>query len=82
MSKRTDLDKLEKHLKNVREHLELAISELGNSVGGIDGWVGSWAEYKRLVKTNLKLSCVFERIEGAKLRAERRKRWESKNASS
>lgn len=74
MNKRTDLDKLEFHLKEAQNHLRIAISELGESVGGIDGWIGAWGEYQRLVRTLLSLDCVFDRLSVAKRTRDRKKK--------
>lgn len=73
----TDLDKLKSQLDEIDKLLTLAISNLGQSVGGIDGWAGSWGEYQRLVKTKLKLSTVNKRCESAIRRKEKRKHWEN-----
>lgn len=73
----TDLDKLQEQLEQIDKLLSVAISNLGLSVGGIDGWAGSWGEYQRLVKTKLKLSTVSQRCKSAIRRKEKRKHWES-----
>lgn len=76
MNKRTDLDKLEFHLKEAQNHLRIAISELGKSAGGIDAWTGSWAEYQRLVRTFLSLDYIFDKLSTAKRRQDRMKKYE------
>ena len=73
----TDLDKLQEQLEQIDKLLSVAISNLGLSVGGIDGWAGSWGEYQRLVKTKLKLPTVSQRCKSAIRRKEKRKHWES-----
>lgn len=74
---KTDLDKLKSQLDEIDELLNQAISNLGQSVGGIDGWAGSWGEYQRLVKTKLRLEVVSKRCKSAIGRKQRRDKLES-----
>lgn len=71
-----DLDKLKEQLEEIDKLLTQAISNLGQGVGGIKGWAGSWGEYQRLVKTKLKLETVSKRCEAAIRRKTREKWWE------
>lgn len=77
MHETTDLYKLKTDLVEIDKLLNSAISNLGMSVGGIDGWAGSWGEYQKLVKIKLKLSTIKERCESAIRRKEKRKFWNS-----
>lgn len=69
---KADLYKLKEQLDQIDSLLSAAISNLGRSSGGIDGWVGSWGEYQRLVKTKLKLEVVNKRCTSAISRKEKR----------
>lgn len=71
-----DLDKLKEQLEEIDKLLTQAISNLGQGVGGIKGWAGSWGEYQRLVKTKLKLEVVNKRCAAAIRRRNKDKWWE------
>lgn len=70
--KRTDVSKVEHHLKEAEKHLNIAISELINDAGGLKEWIGAIGELRTLVKIKLKLEPVIKKAENA---VDRKRRW-------
>ena len=73
--KRTDVSKVEHHLKEAEKHLNIAISELINDAGGLKEWIGAITELKTLMKVKLKLEPVIEKASRA---VSRKQRWRIK----
>lgn len=73
--KRTDVAKVEHHLKEAEKHLNIAISELINDAGGLKEWIGAITELKTLMKIKLKLEPVIEKASRA---VSRKQRWRIK----
>lgn len=73
--KRTDVTKVEHHLKEAEKHLNIAISELINDAGGLKEWIGAITELKTLMKIKLKLEPVIEKASRA---VSRKQRWRIK----
>lgn len=71
--KRTDVSKVEHHLKEAEKHLNIAISELINDAGGLKEWIGAITELKTLMKIKLKLEPVIEKASRAVSRKQRRR---------
>ena len=71
--KRTDVSKVEHHLKEAEKHLNIAISELINDAGGLKEWIGAITELKTLMKVRLKLEPVIEKASRAVSRKQRRR---------
>lgn len=69
--KRTDVSKVEHHLKEAEKHLNIAISELISDAGGLKEWIGAIAELKTLMKIKLKLEPVIEKATNAVKRQQR-----------
>ena len=69
--KRTDVAKVEYHLKEAEKHLNIAISELINGAGGLKEWIGAITELKTLVKIKLKLEPVIQKATNAVNRKQR-----------
>ena len=69
--KRTDVAKVELHLKEAEKHLNIAISELINDAGGLKEWIGAITELKTLVKIKLKLEPVIQKATNAVNRKQR-----------
>ena len=63
--KRTDIVKVEYHLKEAEKHLNIAIAELLQSAGGMKEWIGAIGELRTLVKIKLKLEPVIEKASNA-----------------
>ncbi len=70
-TKRTDVSKVEHHLKEAEKHLNIAIAELLQSAGGMKEWIGATGELRTLVKIKLKLEPVIEKAENAVSRKKR-----------
>lgn len=73
--KRTDVSKVEHHLKEAEKHLNIAISELISDAGGLKEWIGAITELKTLMKIKLKLEPVIEKASRA---VSRKQRWRIK----
>lgn len=73
--KRTDISKVEHHLKEAEKHLNIAISELISDAGGLKEWIGAITELKTLMKIKLKLEPVIEKASRA---VSRKQRWRIK----
>lgn len=73
--KRTDVSKVEHHLKEAEKHLNIAISEIINDAGGLKEWIGAVGELRTLVKIKLKLEPVIEKASRA---VSRKQRWRIK----
>lgn len=74
--KRTDVSKVEHHLKEAEKHLNIAISELINDAGGLKEWIGAITDLKTLMKIKLKLGPVIEKASRA---VSRKQRWRIKD---
>ena len=73
--KRTDVSKVEHHLKEAEKHLNIAISELIIDAGGLKEWIGAITELRTLMKIKLKLEPVIEKASRA---VSRKQRWRIK----
>ena len=71
--KRTDVSKVEHHLKEAEKHLNIAISEFISDAGGLKEWIGAITELKTLMKIKLKLEPVIEKASRAVSRKQRQK---------
>lgn len=59
--KKTYLPKLIIDLEDTQSSLNRAIGNLGHSVGGIDKWIGSLSDYKKLVRAKLIIDTVLKK---------------------
>lgn len=53
----------EERLEKIENHLNIAISELGEVCGKGGVWIGSWGDYRKLVKLKLRLEGIRNKAE-------------------